>query len=891
MPQRSTIVVSDRLTWRRVRTEHALTGASARRILTLPSLAAHLAGGFARSATAVDVRRALHDLPTDGLGSLAAIADLPGFARAAADTLAAIWAADVDVEAIAAEEGPTSRWAELAVIERHVRDRLPAAARTPRELVGAACARVRHAPRAVGSVHLERVDEVAPVYRPLLEALAGAVRVTWRSTGATRPAWAPPAIEVERPASAAPSIEHVECADPVHEVVEALRWARHLLAEGHEPTDIAITAVSVEEHDATFAALIGEIGLPLHLAHGVAAVTTPSGQAAAALADLVVRGLSHERIRRFVTAARSHGAPEVRALPHDWARVLPRDAALATLERWRRALDAVPADAWPGETPYGDVLLAIVESLEGGGDAAAASGERWLRGRARELWRRALDEGPVAAIDVSLQNLRVDDGVDPAAAVVWAPAAWLVGSPRPHVRLLGLASQTWPRRGAEDALLPRHVLGGRTLRERSTARRDREHFATLLAASSAEVVLSRPRRGPDGRRRAPSPLVRPWAESVRRLRPRDPAPHAMSEADRRASRLAELQADPFARAAAETWRDWQSSRITPHDGLVRAHHPAIARALGRVHSATSLRLLLRDPLGFVAKYALSWSEPAMSDEPLLLDGLALGDLVHRVLQRAVGDLEDGGGFAGAPRERVHAAIDAAVDVVAEIWTIERPVPPPVLWRSTLDEVRTLARTALEHEFPPLDGQRSFAEVPFGRAPERAAEEPAPTPAPWPPDAPVFVPGTDVELRGVIDRLDLAGPGHEARVIDYKTGRGTFTGDIQEGAELQRALYASAVRSLLGSDVAVDASLLHLRKGEAVPLDDPNGTLALLARALHEARDLLLAGNAFPGPDAFGEYAEHALALPADASTGYRERKGEAFADVRARLDAILAGAR
>ncbi len=891
MPNRSTIVVTDRLTWRRVRTENARANRSACRVLTLPALAAHLTGGFARSASAIDVRRALQDLPMDGLGTLAAIANLPGFSRAATDTLSSVWAADLYVEAIAAAEGAGSRWAEIAAIERHVRGRLPAAARTPRELVDAACARVHHAPRVLGSVHLERIDEVAPVYRPLLEALAGLVPVTWRTTGPTRPAWASAAIAVELPSAAAPTVEHVECADPVHEVVEALRWARQRLAEGHAPTDIAIAAVSVEEHDATFAALINESQLPIHLAHGISAVTTSYGQAAAALADLVVRGLSHERVRRFVSAARSHGSAEVKALPHDWARVLPRDAALATVERWRRALDAVAPDAWPVDAPYGDVLLAIVESVDGGSGAATESGERWLRGRARELWRRALEEAPAAAVDVSLQLLRVDDGVDPAAAVVWAPATWLVGSPRPFVRLLGLASQTWPRRGAEDALLPSHVLAGRTLRERSTARRDREHFAALLAASSTEVVLSRPRRGPDGRRRAPSPLVRPWTDTVRHLRPRDPAPHAMSEADRRASRLAELQADPNASAAAATWHDWHTSTLTPHDGLVRAEHPAIMRALGRIHSASSLKLLLRDPLGFVVKYALGWSEPAMSNEPLLLDPLALGDLVHRVLQRAVTELEDDGALVAASRERVGAAIDAALDEEADAWTIERPVPPPVLWRSTLDEVRDLARSALEHEFPPLEEQRSYVEVPFGRDPEHTNDtiDTHPTPSPWPPGRPVFVPGTDVELRGVIDRLDLAADGREARVIDYKTGRGSFTGGIDGGAELQRALYASAVRSLLGADVVVDASLLHLRKDEAVPLDDPNRTLELLARALDEARSLLRSGHALPGPDTFDSYAVHALALPADGSTGYRERKDEAIAAVRGRLDEILRG--
>jgi len=61
-------------------------------------------------------------------------------------------------------------------------------------------------------------------------------------------------------------------------------------------------------------------------------------------------------------------------------------------------------------------------------------------------------------------------------------------------------------------------------------------------------------------------------------------------------------------------------------------------------SATSLKLLLRDPIRFVWRYALGWRQPDESEEPLTLDALAFGILVHEIPQIAVSTLEANGGF-------------------------------------------------------------------------------------------------------------------------------------------------------------------------------------------------------------------------------------------------------
>ena len=60
-------------------------------------------------------------------------------------------------------------------------------------------------------------------------------------------------------------------------------------------------------------------------------------------------------------------------------------------------------------------------------------------------------------------------------------------------------------------------------------------------------------------------------------------------------------------------------------------------------------MLLRNPLGFVWHYGLRWRAPEGGDEPLVLDALAMGDLVHQTLDQALQMLEADGGLASAVR--------------------------------------------------------------------------------------------------------------------------------------------------------------------------------------------------------------------------------------------------
>ena len=324
------------------------------------------------------------------------------------------------------------------------------------------------------------------------------------------------------------------------------------------------------------------------------------------------------------------------------------------------------------------------------------------------------------------------------------------------------------------------------------------------------------------------------------------------------ARPTEFTTTPRAVSARECWRDWNHPEITKHDGDVRPNHPVLARALGRTQSASSLRLLLRNPLGFTWHYALGWREPDWATDAMSLDPLQFGNLVHALLDTALPAIEAAGGIAGAGEAAIAQAIRDARSKIAAEWEAEFPVPPALLWTRSLDEAAAMAARALLFELSALPGQRSFAEVAFGDP------DACPGNQPWDMTRPVTIPGTGIHIRGRIDRLDLDAKGRTARVVDYKTGKPRDPGTLNGGAELQRCLYAYAVAALLGRKVEVEAALLFPRTDPPGyhRLDDTKAALTTLTDALLLARGSLLAGRALPGPDAGAAYDDLLFALPA-----------------------------
>src|SRR3954467_10023053 len=112
-----------------------------------------------------------------------------------------------------------------------------------------------------------------------------------------------------------------------------------------------------------------------------------------------------------------------------------------------------------------------------------------------------------SALDRSLRSPKRDDGSDACVTVACIGASMLAASPRPFVRYEGLSSRGWPQQVTEDRLLPDHLIPAAELDPLPVLAAGRRDFATILATTAREVVLSRPRRDAEGRLLGRSPLL------------------------------------------------------------------------------------------------------------------------------------------------------------------------------------------------------------------------------------------------------------------------------------------------------------------------------------------------------------------------------------------------
>ncbi len=864
---RRTVVAHSRLRMRELRLEAARNRWHGLQVMTFEHLAVRLAGGLTQPVDDDALREAITAvLPETDLGELDGIKALPGMTGAAADTLRKAWRAGLDLQA-RADEHP--RLQSIASLEDAVVAALPPSMMRPADLVAAGLARLDHAAALFGPIEIVGITELSPVWRSLLHAIARRVPVRWNAGPRPVPNWLDgEAVEIVRDEAKSPEVSAVSAATAYHEAVEAMRWVRELLASGRaEPADIAIASATPAEYDDHLLALRADANLDLHFVHGVTVTACREGQAAAALADILLRGLSQTRMRRLNTLLRAHAGPFA-DLPEGWTRILPAGAPLSSPEAWARLIGGLDANHWPGGADRGPALADIVGLLSRGIEAADDAGETLLRGHARDIWRRALAEGPAASLDLTLETLRQDDGIDACVSVCWMPANALAASPRRFVRLLGLNSARWPRAMVEDRLLSDHIVPTAELDPLAVAAADRRDFATVLTTTESEIVLSRARRGEDGRLLGRSTLLL-QVEAPETYVPRNRVPaHAFSETDRLTARPDEFRRLPQAVAASDCWFDWLRAEITPHDGVVRPDHPVIRAILERTQSASSLRMLLRNPLGFVWRYGLRWRAPESGEDPLVLDALAMGDLVHQTFDRALRTLEEDGGLAGASEKRIGTAMDTAAAEIAASWEAAQAVPPPVIWRRTLDGVRELGGRALGFRDADLADARAFGEVPFG-----GSEPKTDGAVPWDTGAAVEIAGAGFNIAGYIDRLDISGDGGRALVRDYKTGRVPRDDIVLDGGkELQRCLYAFAVRALLGEEVSIVASLLYPHEDRDLRLDDPDAVLGTLTSHLRAAHASLASGGAVMGADTGEKHDDLAFALPANAGAVYRVRK-------------------
>ena len=361
------------------------------------------------------------------------------------------------------------------------------------------------------------------------------------------------------------------------------------------------------------------------------------------------------------------------------------------------------------------------------------------------------------------------------------------------------------------------------------------------------------------------------------MRKRDRIPeHAFSEPDRLLARSDDAIKLEHVRQSRLCWRHWhQEGTHTKHDGLVAAEHPAIVAALGRVQSTTTLQRLLRDPLGFVWRHALGWRSVRLEPEPLQLDPFTFGELVHELICSAITALEPTPGFARASQEEIAEAVEKAATVVVSSWPLQRSVPPPILWWHTVAEAARRTSRGLGSDDPTPAGTRSWSEVPFGQG--------SADPSTWPWDATVTIPISEAGLvyGGRMDRIDIRASGDVAQITDYKSVKPPPKRQriaLGQGRELQRVLYATAVRALLPEVGTVVARLIYLADDPAtfeLRGEELDRAIADATRYLVAAVSILHSGRIAPRREEDVDYDDMRLALPADRES-YLRRKADPF---------------
>ena len=363
------MVVDGPLALRMRRLDAAREGATGRQVLTLPLLAARLAGGFIGPATQEILYPVIRQaLDAGGYEDIDKVSQLPGMPVAVLSALRDWW--DMEVSASLPDN---ARLRDFVLLERRVRGTLPSGMLSPPDLTKTALERLHFAPKLVGAVTIQDVPDIKAVWRPLIQALCDVVPVRWIGSQHSGRDWFAGEIET-RPSGAASLLSADLCADPRSEVREALRWARALVTAGKaSPDEIAISAASPAAWDDAFLVLSREAGLPVHFTHGIPALATREGQACAALADILLRGLSQERVRLLF--ARLPRSPAKESLPSDWAKGLRRSAALTSPGLWRHALEQAR-----GERVNGDLaeraLLPVLDDLARGIASADVVGRR-----------------------------------------------------------------------------------------------------------------------------------------------------------------------------------------------------------------------------------------------------------------------------------------------------------------------------------------------------------------------------------------------------------------------------------------------------------------------------------------------------------------------------------
>ena len=773
------------------------------------------AGGLLERCAPEGVRAALSEEILDATaqsldaahtGALGAVAERPDGAQRIARLIERCWYANVQWREDAQR---FEKIAALRAMAHAVIDTLGPRRVTPEALSATATAHCRAAEIGTLVVHGRAANTRRTL--ALVKALGeSGTHVRWTGPLALRPQWTAAYAQSAEPIADGPDEPPVaaSCATPYHEAQEAVRWVADHVAAGARPGAFAIAATHLEAYESYLRAASERAGLALHLTEGTRTLDTADGQVVDAFAGVVAHGPEGGRARRLARAL-ARAEREVSAVFAQGSK--PGESARALLGARQTALwDRITTS--PGAHPTPRQRLAQIREAPGGGTL-----RRTAFGPLREL-------------------------ADARRANLWC---------------LGMSTTWWPTPWSDDdTVLNDAEAAAIGLYATSPRARDIAHGATARAGTRHTFMTSHPRADENGRALIRS-MIDPAGEGGAQRRDRATPARTGAPSPLTTHRRAQ---------AAACHAAWHSHTLGAHDGLVRPDHPAIAAVLGRAQSPSSLRRLLRNPLGYVWRYALRWDEPGTDPPELGLDALGWGDLVHQMIEEATRTR------AHDPDNDTGAAIAQAKLTLSDRQDRAGPEMSATLWARTLERAGEMAAWALRDDTYGAEPATSTeAEVAFGRRPRHSGDRRLEA---------LRLPRSAMQIGGYIDRVDYDHAGDAVRIVDYKTGRARTSPRalIDGGRELQRCLYAAAVHAATGQSAPPKAYLAYVRDQRTAGLDRVPEALEAIDTGAHAAAAALRAGACLPGPDATLAHDPMCFALPAHAEEGYRARKEALIAE-------------
>lgn len=611
-----------------------------------------------------------------------------------------------------------------------------------------------------------------------------------------------------------------------------------LLAAGYEPDEIAIVVRHPDASGAVLAEVLGALGVPIALEASVAISQTCVGTALVALcraaADDGAVGslLTHLRcdpsldpsatdwVERAIRRGKATSVTEATAgwdkPPRHLARLRDAADAPARLRALARSARELAEGAHRGQAPLARTTPAPGDetpfsALELRAGVAAAE----LLSELAELGRlTGAEPADLADAIEALESATVARWRGPADGRVRIMSPYRARAARARALFCaGLQEGEFPSAAPPDPLLSedrRAQIGNADLRRTDQADEERYLFHACVSRPTERLYLSWQSCDEDGAARARSPFVDEVCDLVvgadrpseRLLRTRGPERSVLELHEATTPRL-------LARSLARGGRGLDRAAILARAGV---DADAARTALGAFAGLpdpdalpgplTSPRVLdaMRSREVFSANSLEGWVtcsykwfvDHELSPQGLdpTADPLWLGSVVHAALDRLYADPPGDDsiprpGDVGRWRRRFAELLEELTSGDGEQLNRARLA---TLERARIQVEAFLEREAdTETEFRPA---RDLLELGFGDL-DHGPEDAEPHPA---------LALGEVQLRGRIDRIDLAADGRSAIVRDYKTGKSVANADkFGDRGTLQIQLYMLVARRVLGLD--------------------------------------------------------------------------------------------